>query len=389
VGDHYIVMGLGSYALGSTDMGTFYGEPNSLIIINQPNGIPITEIAAGAFANNTEITHFESSTVTEIGEGAFENCTALQKIYLQETTGPLTVGDSAFKGCENMEEALLGQMQSVGAYAFADLSKLRYVGGIGLSLQYAPNATVGAHAFENCTSLTYLQGGAKDLVVGEYAFAGCNNIFTVYFEAATLGDYALSGCSSVGAVDLSLQSIGRYTFAGCDNLARITLTEHVETVAANAFENSASLGLIQFHKGVDTIAESAFKNCSKLTAVQSVGSVDFIGVGAFSGCQKLYEFTVTGGVREVSAEAFKNAGTNVDAAQANYGRRYLSYDVSEGTKILRSAAFENAALQKVDLTKSETIEANVFSYCGGAVENVQLPASYTTVPDSIFKNFFY
>ena len=384
VGDHYVVTGLGSYQLGSVDMGTFYDQPNALIIINQPNGIPITEVAEGAFAGNTQITHFESSTVTTVGDGAFENCTALQKIYLQETTGAVAIGDAAFKGCDNLEEALLPRMKSVGEYAFAGLTKLDFVGGIGLSLQYEPNATVGAHAFDGCTALTYLQGGADDLIVGEYAFANCSGISSVHFLAEELGSYALSGCTSIGGVDLSLKTVGRYSFAGCDNLQRITFTEKVDSIAAYAFENAARLSSVQWQKGVDTIYEAAFKGCQNLASVQSDGSIDCVGDEAFSGCVKMYEFVVSGSVRLVSSKAFRNAGTNVTAM---YDRKYLSYDVSEGTKIFRSEAFENAALQKIDLTKCETIEANVFSYCGGEVENVRLPASYTTVPDSVFKNF--
>lgn len=432
VNDHYVVTGLGSYELGSTGMGTYYSYPNSLIIINEPNGIPITEIADNAFAGNTQITHFESSTVTKIGNGAFENCTSLQGVYLQEITGTLDIGNATFRGCENLEQILAINIKSIGEYAFANLQKLYYAGGVGLLFRYAPQATIGAHAFEGCTAFQYLDGGAEDLIVGDYAFAGCSNISSVYFNAATLGSYALSDCESITGVNLGLKTVGQYSFAGCDTLQAVTFTKKVESIEANAFESFARLSRLTFKNDVDTIHEAAFKDCKRLSSVQIDGSINSIGDEAFSGCEKLteitleqgattigarafencvnfeqltsksnigiigeeafkgckkmYNFSVTGSVDEVKTKAFLEVGTLIDTEIVDSGHPYFAYHVTEGTKIFRNYAFRSATLCELDLSKTETIEEAAFSACRGEVRT-SLSSSFTTIPNQAFLQF--
>ena len=383
VGDHYVVTGLGEYQLGSVEMGTYWNEPNALIIIGQPYGIPITEIADDAFDGNTDITHFESSTVTKIGDRAFEGCTSLTTIYLEEN---IEIGDYAFKGCENFTKAIIRSVKSIGEYAFANLTNFNNVmGGAGdLRLQYVDNAFIGAHAFENCTAFTYMDGGGTGLTIGEYAFAGCTGLENVSnFGAGTIGSYAFDGCVNLGRANsgLSAEKVMPYAFNGCIAMNSFHAYKQAE-IMENAFATCKNLSSVSFAEGVTKIGANAFADCANLSDVISYASVGVIEENAFKGCIKLCQFRVDGSVGEVKAGAFERAGTEV--ASSRY--KYLSYQVSEGTKIFRTDSFKNAALQEIDLSKSETIEVYSFRTCTGEV-SIVLPSWMTEIPAKMFAGF--
>ncbi len=381
VDDHYVVTGLGEYELGSVGMGTYWDEPKALTIINEPFGIPITEIADGAFAGNTEITHFESLTVTKIGDRAFENCTALQTIYLEEN---IEIGDYAFTGCEVFESAVIRSVKSVGDYAFAGLTNFSSaMGGEGdLRLTYVENGSIGAHAFEGCTAFSYMDGGAAGLTVGEYAFAGCTGFESVqYFGCGTINSYAFDGCVNID-ITPSAEKFMPYAFNGCTALTGVkNYAENVE-ILENAFAGCENITSVHLDKGALKIGAGAFADCVKLAWVTSNGDIGVIEENAFKGCKAMYEFNVTGSVGEVKTGAFERVGTEV--TRSSY--KYLKYHVTEGTKIFRTDSFKNAAFSELDLSKSETIEVYSFRTCTGEVDIV-LPNWMTEIPDKMFAGF--
>ena len=382
VDDHYVVTGIGDFELGSVDEGTYGGEPNSLVIIHEPYGIPITEIAAGAFAGNTEITHFESFTVTKIGDNAFENCTSLQAIYLEEN---IEIGARAFKGCENFKSAIIMSVKSIGEYAFANLTNFNTaMGGEGdIRLRYVENSSIGAHAFEGCTAFTYMDGGSSSLTIGEYAFAGCTGLVSVSnFGCGTLNSYAFDGCVNLGRANSgpSANKVMPYAFNGCTAMGGFSAYREVE-IYENAFATCTGLSSVYLEMGATRIGANAFSDCVNLSSVTSYGDIDVIEENAFHGCVKMNRFRVTGSVGEVKAGAFEGVGT-----EASYNYKYLSYTVSDGTKIFRMDSFKNAAFAELDLSKSETIEPYSFRTCTGEVDIV-LPAWMTEIPDKQFAGF--
>lgn len=397
VGDHYVVTGIGTYELGSVDIGNYYNEAKALNIYNEPNGIPITEIADGAF-DGIELTHFGSSTVTKIGDRAFENCLVLQAISIESQT-TLSIGAYAFAGCVSLENVTnYATVQNIGEYAFAGLTNLNsWNHGTGvLQFSFKNGATIGAHAFEGCTSLAQLitNYDLEGLTVGEYAFANCTGLTLIQdFRATEVCAHAFEDCYNIiNSTPNSLTKIGEYAFAGCENLRSVECADTVE-IGDYAFlvkdreingttVRNTKLGSVYLYGGATKIGVQAFKRNANLSSVQSQGNIGIICEEAFYDCKGLYEFSVEGGVEEVQSRAFSSCGSEIDDFYVNRGYKYLSYHVTEGTKILRSGAMSSAFLSELDITKTELIEGNHLAFAGEV--RLTLPSYYTEIPDEMF-----
>lgn len=397
VGDHYVVTGIGTYELGSVDIGNYYDEAKALNIYNEPNGIPITEIADGAFSG-VELTHFGSSTVTKIGDRAFENCLDLQAISI-ESQNAISIGAYAFAGCTNLENVIsYASVQNIGEYAFAGLTKLNcwnHRTGV-FQFSFENGATINAHAFEGCTSLTELLTNydLEDLTVGEYAFANCTGLTLIQdFRATEVCAHAFENCYNItNSTPNSLTKIGEYAFAGCEQLRSVECADTVEigdyaflvkdrSINGTTVRNTMLVS-VYLYGGATKIGVQAFKGNVKLEVVDSQGGIDIICEEAFYGCKGMYEFSVESTVGEVQARAFSACGSEVNDYYVNLGYKYLKYHVTGGTKILRNGAMSGAFLSELDLSKTELIEGKLTF--GGEVRLV-LPSYYTEIPDGMFE----
>ena len=398
VGDHYVVTGIGTYKLGSVALGTYYDEPNALNIYNSPNGIPITEIAEGAFSG-LGITYFGSSTVTKIGDKAFENCTDLLSVIIEHDT-TLEIGAYTFAGCANFEKVTSqATIKSIGDYAFAGLKSFNsWNSSAGvLQFNFKNNATIGAHAFEGCTSLVQLitNSDLNGLVVGEYAFANCTGLSSINsFMATEACAHSFEDCINIiNSTPRTLTKIEDYAFAGCDSLRSVECDDTVEigdyaflakdrVVNGNTVRNTM-LGSVCLYGGATKIGVQAFKWNANLTSVESQGNIGTVCEEAFYGCKGMYEFSVEGSVDEVQRNAFSNCGSQLDEFYINRGYKYMKYHVTEGTRVLRSGAFSNAYLSELDITKTEVIEGNRLAFAGEV--RLTLPSHYTEIPDGMFE----
>lgn len=149
------------------------GEGNSLTATYLPSTL-FTAIPARAFKGCSALTIIggtgkasttETTTgayygaclplATSIGESAFENCTALKYVYNLDTSKP-TIGDKAFKGCEQ-----LTRFGSVASKVLVD------------------GASVGLSAFESCAAITKVEFTEDVTSIGPRAFANCEAITEV------------------------------------------------------------------------------------------------------------------------------------------------------------------------------------------------------------------
>ena len=66
-----------------------------------PEGV--TDIGKGAFEDCSQLhTVFLPASLQRIGEGAFSYCSELDEVYSDASMPPLTMGDNAFEGCDNI-----------------------------------------------------------------------------------------------------------------------------------------------------------------------------------------------------------------------------------------------------------------------------------------------
>lgn len=397
VGDHYVVKGIGDYQLGSVDIGLYWDQPMALNIYNQPNGIPITEIADGAFSG-LNFTHFGSSTITKVGDRAFENCTDLQALIFEGADDyTVDIGAYAFTGCENLTKVTSNvDINSVGEYAFANLPNFYTSQGMDgeLVLPYTAGATIGAYAFAGCTAFTYVSN-YDDVYFGEYAFADCTGLEEIlHFTAKEIGAYAFSGCYNIKqGLRTNATKIGEYAFENCEKLQYVAFESAVE-IGESAFAitgrkteqdtvYNTKLGDVTFDNGATYIGKEAFKGCRELTNVCSYGDIGTISEQAFYGCTAMYKFWVEGGVNEVYAGAFGNCGSKIEQYYVDRGYKYLQYHVEDGTKIFRQGAMSGAMLSELDISKAEVLEYPM--HFGGEVY-LTLPDYFTEIPEGMFES---
>lgn len=107
---------------GSVSITEYKGDEKEVQIPESVQGVPVTSIADGAFANNETVEKVVlPSTVTTIGKGAFENCNNLEKIEIPETV--TEIADDAFEGCSKVE---ITSLKFTAAMTFANQKEITF-----------------------------------------------------------------------------------------------------------------------------------------------------------------------------------------------------------------------------------------------------------------------
>lgn len=215
-----------------------------------PNGV--TEIAKGAFRNNTALTGVRIPVgVKRIGAGAFAGCTALAKLDLP--SGLEEIPEEMCDGCTALEYVRMPlTLQRIGRAAFRD-SGLQYVDLPAAVHEIEPET------FYGCRQL-YSFAGYNLYSIGARAFADCENL------------YSLESC-------WRLETIGDEAFAGCSRLM-----------------NFATEGNLTF------LGKGAFRDCILMHSVMLPQSVKGIGDEAFAGCPDIEQFFIYGIFTEIGKQ---------------------------------------------------------------------------------------
>ena len=144
-------------AIMSVEEGSDIEKAQELTIPAVINGLRVTAIDAGAFANNT----------------------VWKKINLPDSVD--TIGSSAFYGLSSLTEIKIPKkVVDVGSSAFANCTSLKSVDFSASTLTQLP-----MNMFSGCTSLNdvILPSGLN--TIDEYAFNGCSSLKRIYIPAST------------------------------------------------------------------------------------------------------------------------------------------------------------------------------------------------------------
>jgi hypothetical protein len=156
-----------------------------VVTINQ-----VTDICGNAFKGCSNLRAVTLDTAVDsnhkykletIGTNAFEYCSALKQIFIPDSV--TSIPNNAFKGCASLEVAVMGYgiprnsvSGSIGANAFEDCTSLTYF--------YIPETvtSVGANAFNNCSSLESLYIDDSVSTIGTGAFTTISSSCIVYVK---------------------------------------------------------------------------------------------------------------------------------------------------------------------------------------------------------------
>ncbi|MBQ5334828.1 MAG: leucine-rich repeat protein [Oscillospiraceae bacterium] len=273
------------------------GKPNRDYTV--PDGV--VTILDGAFYGCGRLERIVlSKDVKLIGSSAFRECTALKTITLPENLE--TIKNSAFQGCKSLVRMELpAYVAYIGAYAFSHCTKLSAV-------TLPPKLTeLCLGVFEACSVLKSIVLPDSMIKIGEKAFlhSGLTEHFVPY----------------------STTRIEKLSFAECGKLRYIFLSNRINQIATNAFENcSASLTIFGLTGSVpEEFAEKRQIKFERMFALESgagAGSytlrkyygvfsfitlppdVNIIGEEAFMDCRSLRRIIIPSGVGEIGASAF-------------------------------------------------------------------------------------
>ncbi len=184
-----------------------------------------------------------------------------------------------FLGDDTIEEVIIPEgVESIGAYAFANLTALKRV------TLPSTLTKIDYGAFYGCTSLMEVKGIENVKFINQNAFNGCALKGTISLDSATaVSDYAFAGNKKLAGMILSekTQSLGIGVFEGCESLKNVTIKADFIKLGKSVFSGCKALETITVNTAV--VPAYAFNGCAALTSVNLGKDVAVIGEYAFAG----------------------------------------------------------------------------------------------------------
>lgn len=274
--------------------------------------LPVNGIAQNAFnGSDAMISISIPASVNHIGSNAFSGCTALTKAtfasiaclcaitFDNEYANPLRIAKKLYIGENEIKYLVIPNgVSTIGKYAFA--------GAKFDKIQLSTSITnIGDDAFRECVEgyiLEYANFGQLTSI--DYGIGASNPMGragTVSISDGVLSDeitinvdvkpYAFKGAKWLKKVTLSegITSIGAEAFLNCKNLKNVVIPQSVNDVnniGLNAFRGSA-LENVEIKGALVELPGGMFRDCTSLTNVILPKETQVIGERTFQNCPKL------------------------------------------------------------------------------------------------------
>ncbi len=251
-------------------------QMTSLQALDMEN-VPITEIPASAFTNNSFTYYVFPKTLKKIGQEAFYNRILTGTITLPD--GLEEIGYRAFYGNRIFSCKLPSTVTTLGTYVFynntylqdftfnsnttaipsyflCNCTSLKTVSGI------ENVTTFNQDCFSGCTALSSI-GSPKPIRIYEDAFYNCQNLNAIDFsETTTIGNSAFNTCKSLKEINLpKITSLGTYSFRDCDGATQVTLSDQISTIPNGAFYSCNVLETVTLGTSVTNFGYDAVTYC--------------------------------------------------------------------------------------------------------------------------------
>lgn len=296
--------------------------------LDAPSGSPlkigglVKTIGASAFKDCTSLTSVScENAITSVGDNAFENDDALTSFTMGlNSTGSITIGDEAFKGCEKLADielpvptitlgtdtfdgafddevtvkapkSFLSNLPGTSSYtyiypAFVDTmaqdewrDDTRLLGAVVCDAI----TSIPVQAFRGCSNCTSVTLPDTTTSIGHDAFrnSGITSFTVPPLLTGTLNYQAFYQCTALETFDFNnITVVGNDCFSGASSLNELLNADKLTTIGQRAFMGTA---ITEFNggSGLTTINASAFKNCTALATMLVPSSVTTIGATAF------------------------------------------------------------------------------------------------------------
>lgn len=374
----------------------------------------ITSIGSSAFRNcvslvsevpedapeGAKISAFSLSSMqlTKIETSAFEGCTGLKKVEiaaLTKSTGKITIGASAFRGCSSLTSVTLSKnVTDIKTSAFGNCAKLT---------TFNTDANTN---FEAKNGLLYKADGTIICIPAGLEFE--NNTVTLG-DDEKIGAGALDGCVNLKKLVLpeSITKIADDYFQDAKYLEEIVISSKTESIGDSAFDGSGlkkityngyvsdeaeTLKTSVFPATLKTIGQYAFMGTQleKVIIPETLNGVEFnskgnvssysIKDGAFSGS------ALKSVVIEGAETYFAMNSSGKDGVFANCVQLTDVKFMAETAQYGKNLFYGCTALTSVQLpSKATTLGEYMFAECT-ALTSITLPETLTALPGYIFQN---
>ena len=263
-------------------------------------GNSITEIGEDVFnpagatywLNLTGITL--SNNLQTIGKNAFIGRRSVRNFALPNSL--ITIGEGAFSSCVSAKFSFGSSIETIGKNAFLNCASMQNI--------TIPNSTtsLGESAFQNCSGATTLSIGGGIRTISAKTFYGCSSLKRIDIpnNVININDNAFANCTSASALTIGsgCKTIGNYAFATNTSLKTVTMGDKVIRIGNSAFKGCGSLESIRLSETLDTVEDDCFQNTA-LKEITFPDSVYELGSGLFSMNYSLKTIVIGTGVEKI------------------------------------------------------------------------------------------
>ena len=310
--------------------------------------------------------------VKVIDRDAFKNKTTILTISFSQNIKRIDA--SAFEGCTNIAEALIGctNLEEIGSYAFKGCTNLTTV-----TLPNSTTTKIGDEAFKNCVALTTINIPSTLTTLGKGAFYGCKITSAPLPAGITIiNDDTFRDCGLLETVTFNgdVTIIGKNAFYNCLNLKNLVLPSSLQTIGSEAFRSCLLLITLDIPSNTNSIEEGAFRSCTGLTNVKFPNGLTAIEGYTFYGCSN------------ITSLAFPEQLTTIHQHAFNGCSGITSLVLPQHLTTINQNAFSNCTnLEAISIQNEiESIGAQAFSGCT-KIDNIYC---FKQTPPEINSNSF-
>lgn len=235
----------------------------------------------------------------------------------------------------------------IGEYAFYGCDSLFSI--------TMPNTIIEieANSFTRCSGLSSISIPNGVEKIGDAAFRHCSGLttFVIPDSVTEIGNSAFQECTGLASVTIpnSVTKLGVATFAGCTSLRSVVMPNSVTEVEDALFAECTGLTSIVIGKSVQYVGSSAFAGCISLRSIEIPDGVFGLGKNAFDGCTKLNSITIPHSVTTIECSTFIRCTGLPVIEGIRYADTYLieaadttlsSYTIGDRTRWIGCSAFD-------------------------------------------------
>jgi len=424
---------------------TFYGC-TGLTSITLPSAV--TSIGAYAFDGCSSLTTVTiDGNLSNIGSEAFQSCSSLTSVIFLGNAPPFASDYTVFQGDTNATITyfsgtgwgstfdgipatqfpftytntagaitITGYTGSGGAVTIpatvsgAPVTSIAAsaLAGSGITTITLPASitSIGADAFQSCTSLTNLSFQGNAPTVGANAFQGDSGASITYLPGTTgwtnpfaglpaapsAFTYTVSGglvtitgyTGAGGAVTVPstiagdpVVAIGANAFASHSSITSVTIPNSVTSIGASAFASDANLVSITFLGNAPTVSSTAFQGDSSASITYFSGTTGwttpFAGLTA---SQLAFAYSVSGGAATITGYTGTGGAATIPSVIAGNPVTTIGVNAFDNTSTLTSVTIPSSVT---------SIGSGAFAYCTG-LTSITIGGSVTSIGDEAFQD---